>query len=311
MHPLIRMIAIAAATLFAQVSVAQTYPLTVEHKFGTTVVETQPTRVATLDFVGADDLLALGVQPVVIRHWYGDYPRSVWPWADELLASEPSILRGELNFEQITAAEPDVIFALWSGITADDYEKLSMIAPVIAVPEGVGDYSMPWDERAILAGRVVGAEQAAIDAVDQIRAQLDDVAAQHPSWTGKTAAVAYQWSDVPGAYTSADIRPMVLNAMGFETPAAIDENADPSGFTTTLSPEDLSPLDGDLIVWISTDGDYSKVEQLVARPFLNAVQNEQELFLDAELSGAFSHSTLLSLPYAIDRLVPQIEAVLD
>lgn len=292
---------------------AQDFPLTIEHKFGTTVIPERPERVASLDFSGADDLLALGVQPVTIRYWYGDYPRAVWPWAEPLLEGTPEILRGELNYEQVAAADPDVILALWSGITAEDYEQLSRIAPVVAVPEGVGDYSLPWDRRALIAGRAIGLEQDASDKVNAIKDRLAQVAADHPDWQGRSAVVAFTWqADAPGAYTSEDIRPQLLEEMGFVTPTEVDALAtDDNAFAIRLSPEDLSVLDTDLIVWVTTDDAYPHVLELDARPFLTAVQDGREVFTDTVLGSAFSHASLLSLPYAIDRLVPMIETALD
>ncbi len=38
-------------------ALAQDVPLTIEHKFGTTVIEQEPERVASLDFNGADRLM--------------------------------------------------------------------------------------------------------------------------------------------------------------------------------------------------------------------------------------------------------------
>ncbi len=303
------------AMLFTVASAVQalteTYPMTIEHKFGTSVIAEQPSRIATVDYVGADDLLALGVQPITVRHWYGDYPRSVWPWADGLLAGDPEIMRGALNYEQIASTNPDVILALWSGITADDYEKLSLIAPVIAVPKGVGDFSMPWDERAKLTGQVIGKSEEAQQQVAAIRARLKNVARDHPNWQGNTASVAFLWSDIPGAYTSKDIRPQVLSEMGFRTPQSIEDLVSTNDFAISLSPEDLSPIDSDLVVWISVDGDFSRIKNIVTRPFMQAYQSNSEIFLDAELTGALSHSTLLSLPYAIDRIIPMIEGALE
>lgn len=87
---------------------------------------------------GADSLPALGVQPVTTRDWSGDQPRAVWPWAHPLLEGEPTILRGETDVEAVAAAEPDVILALWSGITAEDYATLAHIAPIMATPVGFG-----------------------------------------------------------------------------------------------------------------------------------------------------------------------------
>ena len=143
-----RNLAILALALCAAPALAQDFPLTIDHKFGQTVIEAAPQRVASIDYNGADNLLALGVQPVMVRYWFGDYPRAVWPWAEALLTGTPEILKAELNFEQIAATDPDLIMAVYSGITAEDYAKLSEIAPVVTIPEGVGDYELGWQDQA-------------------------------------------------------------------------------------------------------------------------------------------------------------------
>ena len=314
MYRFLAALACAATVLVALPVLAQEFPLLIAHKFGTSVIPERPERVASLDYAGgADDLLALGVQPVTIRYWYGDYPRAVWPWADPLLEGEPAILKGDVNFEQIAEADPDVILAIASGITEADYEKLSLIAPVIAVPEGVSDYALPWDQRALLAGRAVGREKEAEERVSAIHQQMAEIAAAHPDWQGKTAVVAYAWGDAgtPGAYTSWDVRAQVLEDLGFVTPDAVDALvADSHDFYTYLSPEDLSPLDADLLVWVTSDT-WDAVKGLKARPFLGATRDGRDVFVGPELTGAFSFASLLSLPYAIERMVPMIEAALD
>ncbi len=305
-------LAIAAVCVFSTAAMAQTYPLTFEHKFGTTTLEQAPERVASVDYVGADDLLALGVQPVTIRYWYGDYPHAVWPWADPLLEGEPEILQGDLNFEQIAATEPDVIIAIASGITQQDYDQLSTIAPVVAVPDGIGDFALPWDERALLTGRIVGKEDAAQTQVDAIRDQLASVSEAHPDWSGKSAVIGYAWGDgsQPGVYTSYDVRAQLVEQMGFETPEAIDALTAEGEFYAYISPEDLSPFDADLLIWVTSDT-WDGVTNLVARPYLDVVREGRDVYVGPELTGAFSFSSLLSLPYAIDALVPMIEAALD
>lgn len=300
-----------ALTLVPVPVLAQDFPLTIAHKFGTTVIEAPPERVASLDFNGADNLLALGVQPVVVRDWYGDHPRGVWPWADALLEQDPSVLRGEIDVEQIAAADPDVIIALWSGITAQEYERLRLIAPVVAVPEGVGDYALPWDDLALIAGRAVGRGTEAEEQVAALRESLASIATEHPEWQGLTAAVAGAFDGEVGAYTSADIRPILLQELGFETPDIIDSRVDGNEFWVTFSQEDLTPLDADLLIWIDGEDEFAGVEALAARPFLAAHQEGREVFVGEEITSAFSHGSLLSLPLAIDRLVPMIEAALD
>jgi iron complex transport system substrate-binding protein len=80
-------------------SFAHTFPLSIEHKFGTTVIEQQPVRVASVDYNGVDNLLALGIQPVAIRYWYGEDEMGVWSWAKPKLTKTPEVLKGDLNYE--------------------------------------------------------------------------------------------------------------------------------------------------------------------------------------------------------------------
>ena len=131
-------LALTAATLLLSTTAlsAQDFPQTFEHRFGTTVVESRPERVVSLSYQNHDNFLALGVVPVGIRYWYGDYPFGVWPWAQEALGdAEPFVIEGEISIEAIAALEPDLIEAVWSGITEEEYQLLSEIAPVIpAVP---------------------------------------------------------------------------------------------------------------------------------------------------------------------------------
>ncbi|RVV99433.1 iron-siderophore ABC transporter substrate-binding protein [Mesobaculum littorinae] len=289
---------------------AQEFPLTIDHRFGQTAIPDRPARVATLDYAGADDLLALGVQPVALRYWYGDHPRAVWPWAEPLLEGAPEILRGQINFEQVAAAKPDVIIALWSGIDRAAYDRLSQIAPVVAPPRGVDPFALPWDDRAMIAGRAVGREDLARRKVAEIDALFDAAAEDHPHWQGLTATVAYMWDDRPGVYGSQDIRAQILSRLGFETPAAVDAGVPGGGFSTDISAESIGLMEADVILWFATDGDFSGVEALPTRRFLEANDRGDEIFVDALLAGAFSHASLLSLPYTLDHLVPALEEVL-
>ncbi len=303
------------ATLVITVSpaFAQQYPLTIEHKFGTTIIEAAPTRVASVDYNGADNLLALGIQPVAIRYWYGDAENGLWPWAQSLLLSNPEVLRGDLNFEQIATSEPDVILAIWSGITPDEYDQLSKIAPVVAVPKGVGDYALSWDQLALIAGEATGKLEEAELLVADLRADIAAMAARNPEWQGLTAAVAYYWNDTLGVYAGNDIRPLLLSNLGFRVPDQVTD-ATPSGeFALTFSEEELDIIDADVLIWV-TDGSQSqrnKIEGLALRPALTAFQEGREVFTDNVLTAAFSHGSLLSLPFALEQLEPRINAAID
>lgn len=302
-----------ATTLVSTSAMAQEFPLTIEHKFGTTVIPERPVRVASIDSAGSDNLLALGIQPVAIERWYGDYERAVWPWADALLTTDPIILeRSVLDFELIASSNPDVIISLWNSLTPEEYDKLSLIAPVVSMPEDVGDFAMSWDQRALVAGRAIGREAEAIAQVEAIQKRIDDAAAAHPEWQGQTVSVAVATdSGIVGSYTSADSRPQIMKRLGFDLNPAIDALIDGNDYFVQFSLEDLSPIDADLLMWIDGDGDLTAIENLVSRPFLKAHIDGREIIFAKDVTGAFAHGSLLSLPHALDRLIPAIEAALD
>lgn len=290
------------------------FPVTIEHKFGSTSIEAEPQRVVSVGYNEHDFLLALGVIPVGLRDWYGDQPNSVWPWAqDELGAATPEVLpNGDLNFEQIAALDPDLIVGVWSGMTEQDYELLAAIAPTVAQPDTYDDYGTPWQEQTMILGKATGKTAEAQAAVAAIEDRFAEVRAAHPEWQDQTASVAFVTENGPGAYTSQDTRSRIMIDFGFGIPEVNDSGGDGS-FYLQMSAEDITPLDVDVLVWVigsdeALDGILNK---LPTRPALAAVAEGREVFAGFELSGAFSHASPLSLDYALDRLVPEIEAAVD
>ena len=188
----IALAATAAVLTTLSPALAQDFPLEITHKFGTTTIPEAPERVATVDGNGADNLLALGFQPVTIEDWYGGYDQGLWPWASPLLITDPVMLaRGTLDFERILTTEPDLILSLYNSMTPAEYDKLSEIAPVVAVPEGRGDWSLTWKERAYFTGLATGRLAEAEARIAGIDARMEEIATAHPEWQGKTALVAW------------------------------------------------------------------------------------------------------------------------
>lgn len=310
MAPAARIWGIVIAIALAVPATAQEFPQTFEHRFGTTIIEEQPERVVTLTYSGADHYLALGVAPVGLRHWYGDFPYSVWPWAEDALGDGEPFVLTEINYEQIAALEPDVIEGIGSGITQEQYDELSRIAPVIAAEAQYTDFSTPWSERARTVGRILGQQDEADRLVDDLEARIATIAAEHPEWDGMEAVIAFNVT-FPGVYRSVDIRVQLLEQLGFVTPEAVDALGEEGDFNVEISEEDLTLLDADLLVWIIGAGNVENIQGLALRERLAAHQEGREVFADYLLSGAFSFATPLSLNYLLDRLVPLIEAAVD
>lgn len=203
------------------------FPVRFDHKFGTTEVPRAPERVMSLGCSDHDPLLALGVVPVAVRYWYDDVP--VFPWAvDRLNGSQPPVLDmpvgGDIDFEAIAAQSPDIIMAVYSGISEEDYARLSQIAPTIAQSDDYINYGMAWDEAAMLIGRALGADEKAEAVIAEARAKIEVVRGQYPELDGLKAVVAIlRDGGEIRVYAPQDVRGRALALLGLEVPADIAE----------------------------------------------------------------------------------------
>jgi iron complex transport system substrate-binding protein len=305
-------LALTALFLSSTAAVAEDWPRSFEHRFGTTVLEAPPERVVSLSYQNHDNYLALGIVPVALRFWYGDYPGGVWPWAQPALGDAATVvLTGDINPEQIAALDPDVIEGMWSGMTAEEYAILSQIAPVIAVGAEFGDYATPWDVLIRTTGRITGREDEAQSQLDAISARMAATAADNPDWQGRSVAIASFWEGSVGIGAPEDIRMSLLAALGLTATQAVQDMAEPGAFSVDISPEDLSPIDADVLIWFADSGAGDGIRALPLRPQMRAHIEGREVVADDLLVGAFSHASLLSIPYALDRLVPEITLAID
>jgi iron complex transport system substrate-binding protein len=113
-------------------------------------------------------------------------------------------------------------------------------------------------------------------------------------------------------YGEQDVRGRLLTALGFSLPEGLNEVTG-TEFGGNLSPERADLLDVDVIIWL--DGEESGEE--LGGPIYQTlpVHTEgREVFLssyDDPLGGATSFVSVLSLPYLLDGLVPQLADALD
>ncbi|CAN5498981.1 hypothetical protein BH23CHL2_BH23CHL2_27340 [soil metagenome] len=297
----------------------RTFPIEIEHKFGMTEVPSEPQRVVTIGFSEQDPVLALGVKPVAVRDWFGDQPFAVWPWAqDELGDAEPEVLQmpfGELDFELIAGLEPELIVATHSGILEEEYNTLSRIAPTLAQSGDYPDFGMSWQEQTSSIGRALGLEQEAEELVAEVEQIIADAAAAHPEFDGAT--VAWASPDGSGGFwavgpTTPPLR--FLQGLGF---AMSDELAEVIGDldSAQISGEQLGLLDADvLIVQAGSEEGRETIESDPLYQQLDVAREGRTIFFTAQddpIYGALSFSTVLSLPYAVEHLVPLLEAAVD
>ena len=294
------------------------FPVTVRHKFGETTLTEFPQRIVSLGYNEHDALLAIGVKPVSVRYWFGEEPYATFPWAhDKLGDAEPEVLTmawGELDIEKIASLRPDFISAVYSGITEDEYNKLSQIAPTLAQSEDYIDFGMPWQEQTRLIGRILGLGGVADSAVSQVESEFEAVQERNPEWSGKLVVVGAPRGDGQFAFVaSEDARSRVFTSMGFAVPAELDEIAGDS-FYGSISLEQANLLDHDLLVihqmqWV--EGGRSAVTDDPVLSKLKAVQDGRILFIEGPQDDAMQFGTVLSLSYFLAEMEARIQAAMD
>jgi iron complex transport system substrate-binding protein len=298
-----------------QVAAEGAFPVTVEHKYGKTEIKTQPERVVTLGLSDQDAVLALGVKPVGAVDWFGERPFGKWPWAQPLWGdTKPEIVgeRDEYNFEKIAALKPDLIIAQYSGMKKEQYETLSRLAPVVAQPLKYDDYAAPWQEMTRAIGRAMGQQARADELIAGVDKRFEQIRKEHPEFAGKTVAVVDPYE--PGQYAvfaPYDPKVVFMTLMGFRVPDAITKAAGKE-YAAEISSERLDLVDVDRLVFLTSDAAAEKrikADKVYSR--LAVARENRTLFVPYEnppIGGALSFSTVLSIPYALDQMLPRLTA---
>lgn len=297
---------------------ADAYPVTIDHKYGSTEITATPERVVLVGLLEQDPLLALGTVPVATTEWFGGHPGAIFPWAIDELGDGaiPEVLTSEIDFEKIAALQPDVIIAMYSGITEDDYSLLSQIAPTVAQPLGYVDYGVDWQEASRLVGKIMGQSAEMEALIADIEAQYAATREAHPEFEGKEILLLSTWGDGSFyAYGPEDVRVRFLMSLGFTFPAAVEALTTEGGeFGVSVSDERMDLTDVDVAIWFV--GDAAEIETLKADPVLASLDVFKEnrvIFLAPELVvyEAFNFNTVLSIPFVLEEFVPVLAAAAD
>jgi len=300
-----------AATESASPESEVQYPITIKHAFGESVIEKKPERVVTISWANQDVALALGVVPVGFSEAnYGIKDGSkVLPWTKEKLAelgvTEPNLFQDTdgLDFEAISDANPDVILAAYSGITQEDYDTLSKIAPVVAYQKT--PWVTSWREQVLYDSMGMGMQAEGEQLIKDTENLIKEKASAHPEIQGKTAAFAYiSAADLSSfyVYTPGDPRGDFLVELGMKYSENVTSKAEAGSFYATLSAENADVLnDTDIIV---TYGDENLLAALQADPLLGKVpaiaRGSVVVIEDNTPLAAAGTPSPLSIAYTID-----------
>jgi iron complex transport system substrate-binding protein len=298
-------------------------PVTIEHALGTTTLESKPERVATVQWANHEVPLALGVVPVgmAAANFGDDDGDGLLPWVAERLEeldAETPVLFDEtdgIDFEAVADTNPDVILAGYSGLTQEDYDTLSEIAPVVAYPEA--PWATPWREVIEINAEGMGMGAEGEELVASIEEDIADTVAGYPQLEGKstmfmTHVDTTDLSEV-SFYTPFDTRSAFFEDLGLTTPASVEEaSADPEQFSGTVSAEQVDVFDDvDILV---TYGDQTLVDALDADPLLSqipAVRNGALVLLPDTPLGTAANPTPLAIPWVLEDYVSMLAEAAD
>ncbi|MFE9249061.1 iron-siderophore ABC transporter substrate-binding protein [Streptomyces sp. NPDC007088] len=294
------------------------FPVTLTHKYGATTIKAEPRRIVTVGLSDQDAVLALGKVPVGTTEWLGNFKGAIGPWAKDALGDKPlpTVLHDNgtgPQVEKIASLHPDLILALYSGLTKDQYRTLSKIAPVVAQPKDGPDWSISWQDQTEQIGKALGRPDEAGKLVARTEKHISDAAADHPEFKGAGAVMATPYEGMY-VYGPQDNRSRLLSALGFTLPAGLGKVVG-DAFGANISKERTDLLDTDAVVWIVTDPAKDE-KKLHANPLygkLDVARQGREVLIkeSSHFGSAVSFVSPLSLPYTVDRLVPALAAAVD
>ncbi|WHX49026.1 iron-siderophore ABC transporter substrate-binding protein [Paenibacillus woosongensis] len=298
------------------------YPIVIKHAFGETTIDSKPERVATIQWANHDVVLALGVVPVGFSAAnYGVQDDSgLLPWtADklkELGVNDPNVFQDTdgLDFEAISDADPDVILAAYSGITQEDYDILSQIAPVVAYP--TTPWLTTWREQVLLNATGMGMKAEGEQLIKDTEKLIKEKASEHPQIQGKKVVwVNFSAKDMSKLhiYTPADPRGSFLEELGLVYPESVTKLiADPTSYSMNLSAENADMLnDADILIGYGGEDLYNAVK---ADPLLGkipAIERGSVVFIgDGTPLAASGNPNPLSIAYTIDEYLGLIDGAI-
>lgn len=296
---------------------ADSFPVKIKSIYGETPIKAKPERVVSLSWVNGDTALALGVVPVAMpKVTFGMNANNSTDWADAKLDAlgagqgsdkaptfydEPT---GDVAYDAIADAEPDVILAAYSGLTKEQFDKLSKIAPVVG--PGVSAYGTPWEQSTEMIGQALGKSAEAKQLITDTEATIKKAAEAHPQLKGKTFIAGNFQPDQGGIniYTSGDNRPRLLTALGMTEAPVVKANAKPDAFFFNFSPEKANELDSQIFfTWYPKGQTKETIEQDKLLGRIPAVKNGGLVgTTDDQLLLSVSAANPLSLAWGTDKI---------
>lgn len=298
------------------------FPITMKHAYGETVIKSKPERVVTLDWNNADAVLALGIVPVgtARANWGPVTDKGLLPWTEEkfkeLGVDNPNVfndLEG-YDYEAVAAAKPDIIVAPYSGMDEKAYKRLSEIAPTLPFRETA--WKTTWREQTEEAAEALGLKSEGEKLVSDTDAFIKETLVKYPNLAGKSVAMCYiNAADLSSfsVYRTADPRGAYLTDLGFTFPEKVEAQAkDKNAFYVQISSElAVDALsDTDIIITYGDDKTVAALKKDAIFSKIPAVKEGRVVVLDSNGNlAAACNPSVLSIKAELVNYLDAINAV--
>ena len=293
------------------------FPVSIESALGTAEIPAEPERVVTLGQGSAETAIALGAVPVGVEDYeWGSDETGYLPWVYEAVteagAELPTRFAGadDIDFEAIIELEPDVILAPWSGITQDQYDILSDIAPTVAYPDL--PWSTDWDQQIEIIGQALGKPDEAQGLIEEIEAQFEETAAAHPEFAELTFSYIYNTGPgTLGVFLPDEQRVAMVRGLGLQVDPVVETFPETEGTdSAVIGLENADELaDSDLIFTFYSSPENR--EETLAQDLYRAIPAIERGSVvapeDQPFVTASSIINPLTVPRALERYVPLSE----
>ncbi|WP_151719455.1 ABC transporter substrate-binding protein [Gemmobacter serpentinus] len=309
-----RLLCLLILTLIAALP-ARAEEITLRHGLGETTFDpAKVQRIVSVGYHEQDFLYGLGLAPVGVHEWFGDRPYATWSWAEgarAALNATPEVQNGmEIDVEWVWSMEPDLIIATFAPLDPQTYAQLSQIAPVIGQPEGYPRWGAPWDVELRLIAQATAREAEADAMIARIQAQINAAAKAYPQFKGHSGTAASFTDGQIIGYPVRDGGNRLLGALGLQSPAEFDTLSGDRG-NFMVSPERLDMFDLDVVLWQVDAPSRAVIETLPSWQATRMAREGRAIWTDEEMIGAMSFQSPLSISWALDRLILQLDAALD
>lgn len=301
-----------AAALAAPAAAQDAYPVTFTHAFGETTITAKPERIVTIGWMTQDAVLALGDVPVAIpeQMWGGD-AEGVLPWVRDAVTASGKPMPEVVNFdtdipyERLLALTPDVILAPYSGLTEDQYDRLSAIAPTVAYAETA--WAGSWQDVVTITGKALGKSAEAERLIGDLDTRFAAARAANPQFEGKTVTFGSLWVGASnlGVYSVTDPRIPMVEDLGFVPSPGVVELSRQPGYYFDVSFENLGSVDADVLIVLdegTPESDAIYTNELFER-FAPVADGRMVRLDDKAYVMATSALSPLSIPWMLDKFV--------